>query len=392
MPQPSPDALPTALQLAAMTLLMQHPLTCAWAADDERLPRLARAHEDDLGLATSLKFAQMRHDRFSIIGAAQADYLNRWQPVSADLTPLLSIRFEGLDRKRPFVDLSGLSRPWNVADLPALKRAALEVYGVFAPLYLRLFSSVPIDALRGLDGSGLCRDRRFVAAPVTQPTNVKTIIPPKLSLRPTEDDRHLTQAEAAYTALAAQHPAHAYQAQVLDIEQLQEAIDAGLMFDVRVAQEWAGYVGVHPDEHLGLPSYSVQELLLSPAFRGRGYGAHLTTLLARSVLEKRPAELGGCYLELFMPTTPGPIRRRYGQAAPTWAAGSSWSCRGCAATFDLRITGACSAVLRILQDAKRGRVLWLLASSLFMGEGWGGSERSDCPSSSTRFQIRFLGL
>ena len=31
-------------------------------------------------------------------------------------------------------------------------------------------------------------------------------------------------------------------------------------------------------------------MLLSPAFRGRGYGAHLTTLLARTVLEKRPAE------------------------------------------------------------------------------------------------------
>jgi len=161
-----------------------------------------------------------------------------------------------------------------------------------ALLYLRLFSSAPIDALRSLDGSGLSRDRRFVAAPVAQLTNVKTIIPPKLSLRPTEDDRHLAQAEAAYAALDAQHPAHAYQAQVLDAEQLQEAIDAGLMFDVRVGQEWAGYAGVHPDEHLGLPSYSVQELLLSPAFRGRGYGAHLTTLLARSVLEKRPSEPG----------------------------------------------------------------------------------------------------
>ena len=60
--------------------------------------------------------------------------------------------------------------------------------------------------------------------------------------------------------------------------------------------------------------------------------------------------------------------------------------------FGIGITGACSAVLRILQDAKRGRVLWLLASSLFMGEGWGVREQSDCLSSSTRFQIRFLGL
>ena len=162
--------------------------------------------------------------------------------MGADLSALLSIRFEGRARTRPFVDLSGLSRPWNVADLPALKRASLEVYGVFAPLYLRLFSSAPINALRSLDGSGLRRDRRFVAAPVAQLTNVKTIIPPNLSLRPTEDDRHLAQAEDAYAALDAQYPAHAYQAQVLDAEQLQEAIGAGLMFDVRAGGPGLGRV------------------------------------------------------------------------------------------------------------------------------------------------------
>ena len=172
-----------------------------------------------------------------------------------------------------------------MADLAALKRAALEVYGVFAPRYLRLFSAAPVDALPGLD-----RDRRFVAAPVSELAGLKTTIPPELSLHPTQDDRHLAQAGAAYAALDAQHPAHAYQAQVLDAEQLQEAIDAGLMYDVRVGQEWAGYAGVHPDEDLGLPSYSVQELLLSPAFRGRGYGAHLTTLLVRAILAARPEE------------------------------------------------------------------------------------------------------
>jgi GNAT superfamily N-acetyltransferase len=73
---------------------------------------------------------------------------------------------------------------------------------------------------------------------------------------------------------------------------LHEAIDAGLMFDVLVNGDWAGYVGVHPDEHLGLLTYSVQELLLTPAYRGQGFGASLTTLLARAVLTVRPEEPG----------------------------------------------------------------------------------------------------
>ena len=126
-------------------------MTCAWAADDDRLPRLARAHEDDLDLAINMEIAAFRAGYFAFPGLDAPAYLNRWQPVSADLSALLSIRFEGRVRTWPFVDLSGLSRPWNVADLLALKRAALEVYGVFTPLYLRLFSSAPIDALRSLD-------------------------------------------------------------------------------------------------------------------------------------------------------------------------------------------------------------------------------------------------
>ena len=300
MPETSPDALPTALQLAAVTLAMQHPLTRSWDPGDERLPRLARAHEDDLDLASNLEMAAFRASYFAFPGLDAPAYLNRWQPVSADLNALLSIRFEGLNRERPFVDLSGLSRPWNVADLPALKRAALEVYGIFAPLYLRLFSSAPVGALPGLG-----RDRRFVAAPVTELAGLKTTIPPELNLRPTEDDRHLVQAKAAYAALDVQHPAHARQAQILDAEQLQEAIDAGLMFDVLVQGEWAGYAGVHPDEDLGLPSYSVQELLLSPAFRGRGSGAHLTTLLTRAILAARPEEPGRVLFGTIHPDNTG---------------------------------------------------------------------------------------
>jgi GNAT superfamily N-acetyltransferase len=290
-PGDGPDSqisnLPTTLELAAVTLAMQHPLTRTWATDDERLPRLAHEHEDDLDLASNMEMAAFRANYFAFPGLDAPAYLNRWRPVSTDLKALLSIRFEGRVRTRPFVDLSGLSRPWKVTDLPDLKRAALEVYGAFAPLYLRLFSAAPVGALPGLD-----RDRRFVAAPVLELADLKTSIPPELILRPTQDDRHLAQAGAAYAALDAQHPAHAYQAQILDAEQLQEAVGAGLMFDVLVGQEWAGYVGVHPDEDLGLLSYSVQELLLTPAYRGRGSGAHLTTLLARAILAARPAEPG----------------------------------------------------------------------------------------------------
>ena len=274
------NRLPTALQLAEVSLAMQHPLLGNWRPAAKRLPLLAGEHEGDLELATSLEFAVMRHERFAISGAEITDYLNRWVPVSADLTALLSIRFRGGDRDLPFVDLSGQSRPWTTADLPALAGAAREVYGLFSPLYLQLWSSAPVDAF-----SGLRRDRRCLAAPLAELAAPSVELPAELTLCLTTDARHLPQAVGAYAALDAQHPAHARQAGILSREDLDECVAAGLMYDVLIGQTWAGYAGVLPKDKLGLPVYSVQELLLTPEFRGRGYGAHLTTLLARALLK-----------------------------------------------------------------------------------------------------------
>ena len=275
----SQDDLPTALHLAEVSLAMQHPLLGTWRLAAERLSVLAEEHGGDLDLATSLEFAAMRQTRFAIPGAEITDYLNRSVPVSTDLTALLSIRFRGLDRDLPFVDVSGLSRPWTLADLPALARAASEVFGLFSPLYLQLWSSAPVDAFPGLR-----RDRRCLAAPLAELAAPSVELPAELKVRPTTDARHLAQAVAAYAELDAQHPAHARQATVLTSEDLDECVAAGLMYDVLVGEDWAGYAGVLPDDKLGLPVYTVQELLLTPEFRGRGYGAHLTTLLARELL------------------------------------------------------------------------------------------------------------
>ncbi|WP_407571168.1 hypothetical protein [Deinococcus altitudinis] len=271
--------LPTALELAAVTLAMQHPVLNDWRPAAERLPLLAAEHQGDLELASDTKMAAFRADHFAFPGLGAGAYLDRWFPVSADLTAWLSVRFEGRVRTLPFVNLSATSRPWTPADLPALGRAALEVYGVFAPRYLRLLSGQAADSIPGLE-----HDRRFLAAPLPKLAAARTHVPPELTLRRTRDDRHHARAEAAYAALAAQHPAHVGQAGLLSAEDLAECVQAGLMYDVLIGETWAGYAGVLPEEQLGLEVYTVQELLLTPEARGRGYGPHLTTLLARALL------------------------------------------------------------------------------------------------------------
>ncbi|WP_206752089.1 hypothetical protein [Kribbella steppae] len=110
---------------------------------------------------------------------------------------MLSMRFEGLDPTKPFVDATPMSRSPRTTDLPALATAALKAYGIHHPRYLRLWSAEP--RIRGTHP-----DRRFLAAPVSelQPRDV----PPELALTRAASVDHYDEAQRAYDAVDAAHP------------------------------------------------------------------------------------------------------------------------------------------------------------------------------------------
>ena len=279
---PVPD-LPSAHDLARMTLEQQHPLTRGWLDDETRLVNLAGEQEFDLQLATDHDLAA-RRAKFLNVGQPPGAFLNRWVEVGPDLRAMLSIRFKGLDRDKPFVEAL-TSRAWTKGDLGALKAAALDTYGAFKPLHLRLWS-----AEVGEPDTTFTPDRRVLAGRVGDLNAAE--VPPELDLRPTADLGHYEEARAAYAAVDGQHPAHRSQAQLEAAEDLQEGIEAGLLFDVRLNGVWAGYVGVQEGTELGLNTYTVQELILAAQARGRGHGPALTTLLARHLPDPGRVLLG----------------------------------------------------------------------------------------------------
>ncbi|PNY83146.1 hypothetical protein CVO96_16600 [Deinococcus koreensis] len=191
---------------------------------------------------------------------------------------MLSIRFEGGNPERPFVDASVTSRPLTFADLPALSEAARQTYAAFQVPRLRFWSPLPMQGARSafVDASP---DMRVLAAPLSDLRDRE--VPAGLSLRPTRDATHLPRAASAYAQIDTLHPAHVEQARLIDEDTLAEAIAAGTMFDVLWQGEWSGYAGTLPETQLGLPAQVVQELLLAPHARGQGLGTFLSTLLAR---------------------------------------------------------------------------------------------------------------
>ena len=279
--------VPSAPELARFSLPCQHGFTRRWVDDQARLANLAQAYEFDVRLATDLELAAQRAQRMDVGHPADA-FLNRWTTVSADLQAMFSIRFEGLDPDKPFVDATVLSRRFTADDLPALARVGHEGYGRFEPRYLRLWSAAQADAHPGTD-----RDRRFLAAPLAD-LAARQHLPAGLTLAPAKDLSRYEDAVAAYASVDETHRDHPAQASIQPAGDLAESIEAGTLFDVLVDGEWAGYVGATRDggADMGMDAYVVQEIILGPAYRGRRYGSHLTTLLAQRLPDRHRVLVG----------------------------------------------------------------------------------------------------
>ncbi|MFB9992487.1 GNAT family N-acetyltransferase [Deinococcus oregonensis] len=285
---PSPT-LPAASALARFSLAAQHPASLAWCSEAVRLANLADEHAFDLQLATDLELAAVRAERMNPAQPPEA-FLNQWLPVLPGLEAMLSIRFEGANPSKPFVDASVTSRPVVHADLPALATLAQRTYAGFDPQRLRFRSAAQAGTFAGTQP-----DLRVLAAPLADLQHRLT--PLELSLRPTLGTSQLEAAREAYADVDRLYPDHPDQARILSEEDLLENIEAGTMFDVLWNGGWAGYVGVLPKSEHGLNAYTVQELILSPACRGRGYGAALTTFLAQAVPEPDRVLLGTIHAE-----------------------------------------------------------------------------------------------
>jgi hypothetical protein len=268
--------IPAAEELARYTLERQHPVTRTWVDDESRLVALTEDHDAvDIPFAHDLGIAAARAERFAP-GQPAESMLNYWVPVHEDLHAMLSMRFEGLDPTKPFVDATPMTRSPRPDDLQALAAVAHEVYGSHHPRYVRVWAAEP-------EIPGTEPDRRFFAAPISQlrPHDV----PPGLALEPTATVDHYDEARQAYAAVDAAHPHHTAEASLQDREDLQESADDGLLFNITVNGEWAGYTGavIKPEDSLGLPAYVVLEIILAAPHRGHGYGPHLSTLLANAL-------------------------------------------------------------------------------------------------------------
>jgi hypothetical protein len=219
-------------------------------------------------------------------------WANRQVDVPGGGWALTGIRYRGGDSLRPFVDVVATSEPATADALARIAAAVVPSYDAFSPLCLRVDAPDPAGLVEELDaddrfGPGCGVDMFVVAGPVEELRDQpRAAAYDRVTLRAGEPQPLAARVAAVYAELAEQRPELAMWANPEDAESLAECAAEGLLFEVLVDDEPAGVVAsVRYDAH-AMSGFSVQELCLDGAHRGR----HVAAGAVQRLVDALPAE------------------------------------------------------------------------------------------------------
>ena len=254
-----------------------HPLVHSWRARADRLAAL----REELAWSVEVASRDMDYARDFAVhqpasGAPPERFLDRWLAAGRDLSVMCGPRYRGRDPDLPFVDVIGSDRVIGFEDLPALRALARREFAEFRPGYVRLWTADPVGTWPGTGA-----DNRLVAAPFGELR--ARAVPSGLTVRPATDLAFVDRYERIHRDHVARQPSHARHSQVEEIEDLQRWLEAGTLFEVFVDGHWSGVLAGEPRVVHGTRGATVVEILLDDPVRGRGYGKHLSALLAQNL-------------------------------------------------------------------------------------------------------------
>lgn len=247
-----------------------HPLLAEWLSPDEHEALISRECEglsqriDDRALAAAYARA------FPVDLAQPDEYRNRFFECESGGRMLTGIRFRGLDRARPFVDVVWQEQPFSDAlDMARALDAVCEAYRVFEPRHARFALSAHLPA-QPADWPGVSPDRQQLVAPlrvIAQGSGVPHL--ERVAVVPASVSERYERYSDEYARLHQRWPAIRGAADPESRETLSEAEALGLLFEIRVDDELAGIYALQASA-FGLPHYEVLEILLYEGQRGRG--------------------------------------------------------------------------------------------------------------------------
>jgi hypothetical protein len=203
------------------------------------------------------------------------------------------IRFRGGEALRPFVDVVATTAPPTRDGLALVAEAVVPAYRAFAPLCLRVDAPDAPALVEELNGDARfgpgAVDLHVVAGLVDRlRTHPRAAAYSRVCLRAGEPEVLTRRVAEIYRELTTLEPELAMWASPEDLDSLAECAEEGLLLEVLADDEPAGVVAsLRYDAH-AMTGFSVQELCLDAAHRGR----HLAPASVQRLVDELPAGPG----------------------------------------------------------------------------------------------------
>lgn len=271
------------------------PAIRSWYAEDELRQHLRGALAIETERFESSTFGQELRDGVGVDGTPDPlAWANRRVDLADGGWAVTGIRFRGGDADRPFVDVVATTAPATPDGLVAVAEAVAPAYRDFAPRCLRVDAPDPERLVEEMSsdrrfGPGCAVDMYVVAGPVVElREHPRAPAYPVVSLRRGDPQQLAERVAAIYGELAERSPELAMWANPEDADSLAECAVEGLLFEVLVDGSAAGVVASVRYAAHAMAGFSVQELCLDAAHRGR----HVAAATVQRLVDELPARAG----------------------------------------------------------------------------------------------------
>ncbi len=268
----SPEALLT--RSAAAKLAATSPRVRGWCKEPALVRRIRHDLAEEVDRVTDPAFAASLLAQCPFDGVTKvAAYNNRVLRLEDGALVLTGIRFRGLDLAKPFVDVIVSEGAFDADRLNAIAAQVEAGWAEVRPLCSRFPLPDSIDLNWSRLGPHSRPDLRVVAGRLDD-LRSRPLVPtaPHVRLLRPDNLGFFDRYAKVYTDLFASHPKHREYDLPEDKAALAQALREGLLFQVLVDDRWAGIVSVVPEAPAGLIGFTVKEMLLDEAHRGRGFG------------------------------------------------------------------------------------------------------------------------
>jgi hypothetical protein len=267
-----------------------HPKLLEWYS----VPELHSNLESEITEATVEFFTPEFSSSFAhnkpVAGVAPERYAHRLLEV-AGRRLIAGIRFFGGDITRPFVEVARISQPLETdAQRDAITELLHTEFAEFAPTQWRIFqgSHLPYQF------AGCTGDLRVLAGLLSE---IKTLPLPENAARvrlsrATNTDFYPRYVEL-YQQLYQERPWLPDVARTETLEDMEQYLENGKVFEIFVDETWAGLTIAIPDSGWGVRGWLMVEIVLTTPFRGQDLAVAVQRLLAQQLEEAGKACLFG---------------------------------------------------------------------------------------------------